>query len=190
MSNHQQVILPRDLSPLSTPVTSSSVSSPDMQQEPQEVQVHYNKLKIAYFRKLNILPVLSPTEAEEIISELGAETPDQSQHSSQNYSPSPSVEPLTPLKSTTNSVDSSRMMKTLLPPSIRIQSAPIAIPISRSPHSSQSFLSSSLGKPSPLSRSIAGSIPNSLYESDFIHRSVLDDEERFEHEIFSCELDL
>jgi len=189
MSNYQEVILARDLSPLSTPVTSSSVS-PDMQQEPQEVQVHYNKLKIAYFRKLNILPVLSPTEAEEIISELGVETPDQSQHSSQNYSPSPSVEPLTPLlKSTTNSVDSSRM-KTLSP-SIRIQSAPIAIPISRSSQSSQSFLSlSPLGKPPPLSRSIAGSIPNSLYEYDFIHPSGLDDEERFEHEIFSCELDL
>jgi hypothetical protein len=185
MSNQQEVILARDLSPLSTPVTSSSVSSPDMQQEPQEVQVHYNKLKIAYFRKLNILPVLSPTEAEEIISELGA---DQSQHSSQNYSPSNSVELLTPplLKSTTNSVDSSRL-KTLLTPSIRIQSAPIAIPISRSSHA---LISSSLGKPPPLSRSIAGIIPNSLYESDFIHRSGLDDEERFEHEIFSCELDL
>jgi len=190
MSNHQEVILPRDLSPLSTPVTSSSVSSPDMQQEPQEVQVHYNKLKIAYFRKLNILPVLSPTEAEEIISELGAETPDQSQHSSQNYSPSNPVESLTPLlKSTTNSVDSSRL-KTLLTPSIRIQSAPIAIPISRSSPSSHALLSSSLGKPPPLSRSIAGIIPNSLYESDFIHQSGLDDEERFEHEIFSCELDL
>jgi hypothetical protein len=188
MNNQQQeVILARDLSPLSTPVTSSSASSlSDMQQEPQEVQVHYNKLKIAYFRKLNILPVLSPSEAEEIVSELGVETSDQSQPSPQNYSLSNS-EPFAPRLKSTSSVDSSRM-KTFLTPSSRVQSAPIAIPISRS-HSSRSHsLSPSLGLPPP--RSIASTIPNSVYESDFIHRSGLDDEERSEHEIFSCDLDI
>jgi len=34
--------------------------------------LHYHKLKITYFRKLNILPVLSPSEAEEMVDELSS----------------------------------------------------------------------------------------------------------------------
>lgn len=60
---------------LSSPVSRGVFERKSLQEQhsntSQAITPHYHKLKISYFRKLNILPVLSPSEAEEFVTELG-----------------------------------------------------------------------------------------------------------------------
>jgi hypothetical protein len=168
----------------------------DMQQNSLPTQgngpkskIHYNKLKITYFRKLNLLPILSPSEAEEVIDEIVTDLPSGLRVLSNPPEVPPHLQKYQRHPPDKDSKQSPYRYG-------RAQSSPISIPLSSLSSNNPSYsvtnsvmsMNQSFVSPSLLPRK--SSFVESKHQSSSNGQREPDPTEEIDDGVFSCELEL